>query len=85
MFFLLYGKDFREFLCDDCCKKKSRLIPFKETPTDRPALLANAAKEIPPVIIVDGIRFLSRMPLIILNRFIFLTIRLQTNHPTKIH
>ena len=48
-------------------------------PTGRPTLLANAAIEIPPVITVDVLRPVSTMPVIVINRFIFLAIRSRTS------
>ena len=44
-------------------------------PTGRPTPLANAAIEIPPVITVDVIKPVSTIPVIVLNRFIFLAVR----------
>ena len=72
MFFLLYGKDFKRLLCVDSCKGKSSLVPLKATPAGNPTPLANATIEIPPVITVDLIRTVSTIPVIVLNRFIFL-------------
>ena len=48
-------------------------------PTDRPTPLANAAIEIPPVILDDVIRPVSTMSVIVSNRFIFLAIRSRTS------
>ena len=48
-------------------------------PTGRPTLLANAAIEIPPVITVDVLKPVSTMPVIVINRFIFLAIRSRTS------
>ena len=59
--------------------ERSRLVPHKAMPTGRPTPLANAAIEIPPVITVDVIRPVSTIPVIVLNRFIFLAIRSRTS------
>ena len=53
-------------------KERSRLVQPKAIPTGSPTPLASATIEIPPVITVDVIRPLSTIPLIVLNRFIFL-------------
>ena len=55
-------------------RKRSRLAQLKAIPTGNPTPLTNAAIEIPAVITVDVIRLVSRIPVIILNRFIFLAI-----------
>ena len=60
-------------------RERSRLVPLKAIPTGSPAPLANAAIDIPPVIIVDVIRPVSKIPVIVLNRFIFLAICSQTS------
>ena len=61
-------------------KERSWLVPLKAIPTGNPTTpLGNAAIEIPPVITVDVIRPVSTMPVIILNRFIFLEICSQTS------
>ena len=65
-------KDFRVITV---ARERTRLAPLKAMPTSRATPLANAAIEIPPVITVDGIRPVSMMPLIVLNRFSFLAIR----------
>ena len=54
-------------------RERSRLVALKAMPTGNPTPLANAAVEIPPVITVDVIRPVSTIPVILLNRFIFLT------------
>ena len=59
--------------------ERSRLAPLKAIPTGRPTPPANAAIEVPPVIIVDVIRPVSTMHVIVLNRFIFLAICSQTS------
>ena len=68
-------KDFRVITVE---RERSRLVPLKAMPTGRSTPLANAAIEIPPVITVDVIRPVSTMPVIVLNRFIFLAIRSRT-------
>ena len=60
-------------------RERSRLVPLKAMPTGRPIPLANAAIEIPPVITADVIRPVSTIPVIVLNRFIFLTIHSRTS------
>ena len=44
-------------------------------PTGRPTPVANAAIEIPPRITIDVIRPVPTLPVILLNRFIFLAFR----------
>ena len=75
-------KDFRVMTI---ARERSRLVPLKATPTGRPTPLANAAIEIPPVITVDVIRPVSTMPVIVLNRFIFLAIRSRTSISSSKH
>ena len=43
-------------------RERSRLVPLKAIPTGNPAPLANATIDIPPVIIVDVIRAVSKIP-----------------------
>ena len=69
-------KDFRVMIV---ARERSRLVSPKAAPKGRPTPLANAAIEIPAVIIVDVIRPVSTMPVIVLNRLIFLTIRSKTS------
>ena len=69
-------KDFRVITV---ARERSRLVPHKAAPTGRPIPLANAAIEIPPVITVDVIRPVSTIPVVVLNRFIFLAIRSRTS------
>ena len=68
-------KVLKDFHAITVARERIRLAPLKAMPTSRAAPLANAAIEIPPVITVDGIRPVSMMPLIVLNRFSFLAIR----------
>ena len=56
-------------------RERSMLVPLTAMPTGRPAPLANAAMEVPPVITVDVIRPVCMVPVIVLNRYIFLAIR----------
>ena len=58
-------------------RERSRLVPLKAMPTGSPTPLANAAIEIPPVITIDVIKPVSMIPVIVLNRFIFLAVRSQ--------
>ena len=60
-------------------RERSRLVPPKAMPADRPTPLANDAIEILPVITVDVIRPVSTMLVIVLNCFIFLAILSQTS------
>ena len=60
-------------------RERSRLVPLKAIQTGNPTPLANAAIEIPPVITVDVIRPVSTIPVIVLNRFIFLAICSRTS------
>ena len=60
-------------------RERSRLVSLKAMPTGKPTPLANAAIEIPPVISVDVIGPVSTTPVIVLNRFIFLSIRSGTS------
>ena len=69
----------RDFRVMNVARERSRLVPLKAIPTGRPKPLANAAIEIPPVIIVGVIRPMYTMPVIVLNRFIFLAIRSRTS------
>ena len=52
-------------------RERSRPVPLKAIPTGNPTPLANAAIEIPPLITVDVIRPMSTIPVIVLNRFVF--------------
>ena len=47
------------------------MIPPNAISTGRPSLLANSARETPPVITVDVVRHLSITTVIVLNRNIF--------------
>ena len=60
-------------------RERSRLVPPKAKPTGDPTPLANAALEISPVITDDVIRPVSTIPVIVLNRFIFLAICSRTS------
>ena len=60
-------------------RERNRLVPFMAIPTGNPTLLANAAIDIPPVITVDVIRSVSTIPVIVLNRLIFLAIYSRTS------
>ena len=65
-------KVLKDFGVMTVARKRNRLDLLKAMPTGRPTPLTNAA--IPPVINVDVIRPASMMPVIVLNRFIFLAI-----------
>ena len=69
-------KDFRVMAV---ARGRSRLVPLKAILTGNPTPLENAAIEIPPVITVDVIKLVSTIPVIVLNRFIFLAIRSRTS------
>ena len=55
-------------------RERSRLVPRKAIPTGNPAPLANVAIDIPPVITFNVIRSVSTIPVIVLNRFMFVAI-----------
>ena len=72
-------KDFRVMAV---ARERSRLVPLKAIPTGNPTPLANVAMlipPVPPVITVDVIRPVSTIPVIVLNRFIFLAICSRTS------
>ena len=69
-------KDFREMAV---ARERIRLVPLKTIPTGNPTPLANAAIKIPPVITVDVITPVPTIPVIVLNRFIFLCNFSQTS------
>ena len=73
-------KDFRVMAV---ARERSRLATPKVAPMGRPTSLGNAAMEIPPVITVDVIRPVSMIPVIVLNRFIFLAILSRTSISSK--
>ena len=60
-------------------RERSRLVPLKLIPTGNPTPLANTAIDIPPVITVNVITTVSRIPVIVLNHFIFLAICSQNS------
>ena len=60
-------------------RERSRLVPLKEMPMGRITPLVNAAIEIPPVITVEVIKPVPTIPMIVLNRFIFLAISSRTS------
>ena len=60
-------------------RERSRLVPLKAISTGNPTPLTNAAMLIPPVITIDVIRPVSAIPVIVLNRFIFLAIYLRNS------
>ena len=60
-------------------RERSRLVPLKAIPTGNPTPLENAAIVITPVITVDVIRPVSTIPVILLNRFIFLAVCSRTS------
>ena len=60
-------------------RERSMLVPVKAIPTGNPTPLTNAAMLIPPVITVGIIRPVSTIPVIVLNRFIFLAICSRTS------
>ena len=60
-------------------RDRSWLVPLKAIPTGNPTPLANATIDIPPVMNVDVIRPVSMIPVIVLNRFIFLAIYSRTS------
>ena len=76
LFMVKILKDFCEMAV---AREISRLVPLKAIPTGNPTPLPNAAIEIPPVITVDVIRPVSTIPVIVLNRLIFLAFYLRTS------
>ena len=72
-------KALKDFRVMTVARGRSRLVPFKAMATYNPTPLANAAIYTPPVITTDVIRPVSTIPVIILNRFIFLLIRSRTS------
>ena len=72
-------KVLKDFCVMTVARERSRLVSLLAMPTGRPTPLANAAIEIPPGITVYVIRPMSTMPVIVLNRFIFLAIRSRTS------
>ena len=60
-------------------RERSSVVPLKALPTSNPTPLANTTMEITPVINVDVVRPASTIPVIVLNRFIFLTIFSRTS------
>ena len=60
-------------------RERISLVPLKAMSTGRRAQLANVVIEIPPVITVDVIEPVSTIPVIVLNRFIFLAILSRTS------
>ena len=66
-------------------RERRSLVPLRAMSTGRPTPPANAAMEIPPVITVEIIRPVSTMPVIVLNRFIFLAIRSRTSISSSKH
>ena len=69
-------KDFRVM---PVASERIKLVPPKAMPMGRPTPLGNAVIEIPPVITVDVIKLVSTIPVIVLNRFIFLAFRSRTS------
>ena len=64
-------KVLKDFYVTTVARERTKLVLSKAAPTGRPAPLANAAIEIPPVITVDVIRPVSMIPVIVLNCFFF--------------
>ena len=65
------SKDFRVMAV---ARERSRLVLLNAMPTGNPTRLTNYAILIPPLITVYVIRAVSTIPVIVLNRFIFLAI-----------
>ena len=78
-FFCFTVKILKDFCVMAVARERSRLVPLKAIQTGNPRALANAAIDIPPVITVDVIRSVSTIPVIVLNRFIFLAISSRTS------
>ena len=60
-------------------RERSRLVRLKAIPKGNPTPLENAAMLIHPVITVDVIKPVSTIPVIVLNRFIFLAVCSRTS------
>ena len=78
-FFCFEVKVLKDFRVLGVARERSRLVPLKVIPTGNPTPLTNAVIDIPPVITVDVIRPASTIPVILLNRFIFLAICSRTS------
>ena len=76
-------KVLKDFSVMTVVRERSRLVPLKTMPMGNPTPLANAAIDIPPVITVDVIRPVSTIPVIVLNRFIYLAIHSRTSNFIK--
>ena len=76
-------KILKDFLEMAVAREGSRLVPLKAIPTGNPTPLANPVIEIPPVLIVDVIRPVSAIPVIVLKRFIFLTICSRASNSSR--
>ena len=72
-------KILRDYRVMAVARERSRVVPLKAIPTSNPTPLANTTMEITPVINVDVVRPASTIPVIVLNRFIFLTIFSRTS------
>ena len=76
-------KILKDFLEMAVARERSRLVPLKAIPTGNSTPLANPVIEIPPVITVDVIRPVSAIPVIVLNRFMFLAICSRTSNSSR--
>ena len=72
-------KDLEDFRVMTVARERNRPVPLKAMPTGRQTALTNPAIKISPVITVDIIRLVFTMPVIVLNRSIFLAIRSRTS------
>ena len=72
-------KILKDFHVMAVARERSRLVPPKAKPTGDPTPMANPVIDIPPVITIDVIRPVSTIPVILMNRFIFLVICSQTS------
>ena len=73
----------KDFLVMTVARERSSPALSKTAPTGRPTQVANAAVDIPPVITANVIRSVSTIPVIVLNRFIFLAVCSRTSISLK--
>ena len=72
-------KILKDFHVMAVARERSKLVPPKAKPTGDPTPMANPVIDIPPVITFDVIRPVSTIPVILMNRFIFLVICSETS------
>ena len=72
-------KDLENFRMEIIERERTTLKQPKVEPTGRPTLLENARIELLPAIVDNVIRPLSSVPMILLNRFLFLACRVGSS------